>query len=246
MDLNWLYFHTTNVPSGAAGNYSRTPWLPPFEGEGWYENENSTTPLQLREQSYWAVLSGAYLGNGGFGNDPMWYFGGGRMVETARRSWQSQLTSPGAIGMMHFGRLFRSREHWKLAPDLEHSVMTGGYDSRSPVSAASEHVHDVVHGEQYRLGSLSAATARTSDGQTIVAYIPNGSAATVTIAMDKIVDTEGQAKCWWFNPRDGSSTLLGVLPAQGDHRFTPPDKEDWVLVIDSNHANLPAPGTKEL
>lgn len=34
MDLNWLYFHTTNVPSGSASNYFRSPWLPPFQGEG--------------------------------------------------------------------------------------------------------------------------------------------------------------------------------------------------------------------
>lgn len=77
MNLNWLYFATTEIPYGATSNYLRSPWLPPFQGEGWYENEHSMTQLQFREQGYWAVLSGAYLGNGGFGNRPLWYFNGG-------------------------------------------------------------------------------------------------------------------------------------------------------------------------
>ena len=77
MDLDWLYFHTMNIPSGVGINYGRASNLPPFLGESWYETERSTSQLEIREQGYWAVLSGAYLGNGGFGNSPMWYFNGG-------------------------------------------------------------------------------------------------------------------------------------------------------------------------
>jgi hypothetical protein len=246
MDLNWLYLHTTNVPSGAASNYSRSPWLPPFQGEGWYENDHSLTQLQLREQGYWAVLSGAYLGNGGFGNDPMWYFNGGPSAKPGEPAWADQLASAGSMSQMALGKLFRSREHWKLVPDLGHVVMTAGYDSRGVFSAASESFRSAVQRQPYRLGSASSVAARTSDGQTIIAYIPNGNAATVTVDMSKITDPASQAKCWWFNPRAGSSTLIGNYAASGSRQFTPPDANDWVLTVDSAAANLPAPGSADL
>jgi hypothetical protein len=246
MNLNWLYFHTTNVPSGAAINYSRSSDVPPFQGEGWYENEHSITQLQLREQGYWSVLSGAYLGNGGFGNNPVWYFNGGPNAKPGESKWQSELGSPGSQGQAYLGRLFRSREHWKLIPDFNHTIMIAGYDSRNFLSSAWEHLRSVARRTPYRLGSASSVAARTSDGQTIIAYVPNGNSATITIEMSKIVDPASQAKCWWFNPRDGSDTLIGIHSTSGIREFTPPDKNDWVLVIDSLAADLPAPDTADL
>jgi Protein of unknown function (DUF4038)/Putative collagen-binding domain of a collagenase len=242
MDLNWLYFHTTNIPSNTAFNYSRSPWLPPFQGEGWYENSNSMTQLQIREQGYWSVLSGAYLGNAGFANALLYNFNRGADAQPTDPIWQSQLGSEGSIGQMHLGRLFRSREHWKLVPDTNHTVVTGGYDSRSLVSAIWERLRAIVHGEPYRLGSASSVAARTSDGQTVIAYIPNGNSATITVAMDQIVDHESEASCWWFSPRDGLTKQIGIFPTVGSRKFIAPDTKDWVLVIDSHEANLAAPG----
>jgi hypothetical protein len=144
------------------------------------------------------------------------------------------------------GKLFRSREHWKLVPDINHEVMTAGYDSRSAFSAAWETVRSLARREPYRLGSASPVAARTSDGTTVVAYVPNGNAATITIAMNEITDTRSEAKCWWFNPRDGTSKLIGSFAAIGTRRFTSPDANDWVLVIDSLAANLAAPGSVDL
>jgi hypothetical protein len=251
MDLNWLYFHTTNIPSGVFNNYVRATWLPPFLGEGWYENSiyannGSVTELQLREQGYWAVLSGSYLGNGGFGNSPLWYFNGRPFVRPEDPTWQSQLGSPGSIEQANLGKLFRSREHWKVVPDVDHHVMTAGYDSRTFFGAVRESLHSWVRRHPYRLGSSSSVAARTSDGQTIIAYVPNGSAATIAIAMNEITDAGSQAKCWWFNPRDGSSILIGSFVTRGTRNFTPPDASDWVLVIDSERANLAAPGSADL
>jgi hypothetical protein len=88
--------------------------------------------------------------------------------------------------------------------------------------------------------------ARTVDGQTIIAYVPNGDAATITIAMNRVTDAGSQAKCWWFNPRDGSSTLIGTFSTRGTRKFTPPDAKDWILVIDSLSSHLSGPGTLDL
>jgi len=246
MDLNWLYFHTTNAPGGASANYSRSPSLPPFLGEEWYEHEHSISELQIREQAYWAILSGAYLGNGGFGNSPIWYFNAGPDARIGDPGWKSELDSGGSRAQMYIGRLFRSREHWKLVPDLNHIDMVAGYDSRSMASSMWEHLFAAAHRQPYRLGSASAVAARTSDGQTIIAYVPAGNASTVVIALSRISDPGSRAKCWWFNPRNGSSRLIGTFPTRGTRQFTPPDSNDWVLVIDSSHASLAPPGSRDL
>jgi hypothetical protein len=246
MNLNWLYFHTTDIFAGAASNYSRSPWLPPFQGEDWYENEHSITTLQLREEGYWAVLLGAYLGNGGFGNNPLWYFNGGPDAKVGKPTWQSQLASQGSLAQMYLGRLFRSREHWKMVPDIDHTVMTAGYDSRGTYSSARESLRSFVYRVPYRLGDASSVAAETSDGQTIIVYIPNGNAATITIDMNKITDSRAQAKGWWFNPRDGSTALVGTFSTSGTQSFRAPDANDWVLILDSLAAGLAPPGTADL
>jgi hypothetical protein len=118
----------------------------------------------------------------------------------------------------------RSREHWKMVPDLSHAVVTGGYGS----------------------GTTLTTTSRTSDGQTIIAYVPNGISTTLTVDMSKITSVSSQANCWWFNPRDSSTKLIGTYANTGRRDFTPPDSDDWVLVLDDNSAGLPAPGSVSL
>jgi hypothetical protein len=128
---------------------------------------------------------------------------------------------PSSFDQQRLGQLFRSREHWKLVADFNHTVLTAGYGSGAALSVDSQ----------------------TSDGQTIIAYIPNGNAATLTVDMTKITSGIHQATCWRFNPSSGAATLIGSYPNSGTRDFTPPDSHDWVLVIDDTSANLPAPGS---
>jgi hypothetical protein len=187
-------------------------------GEDTYELDSSVTSAQVRTEGYWEVLSGCYLGRM-FGNDAIWTFNspnGGYTTPT----WQSQLGSVGSVGQEIMGGLFRSREHWLLVPDTNHTVLTAGYGSGATISVA----------------------ARTSDGQTIIAYVPNGNATTITINMAMITSAIDTAKCWWFNPSTGATTLIGTFATSGTQNYTPPDANDWVLVIDDASANLAAPG----
>jgi hypothetical protein len=219
--VNSLYNLPQDFVAAGHSNYQRRDFLPFFELEDWYEGEHDMTPLALREEAYWSVLSGAYLGQF-FGNDAIWTFG--PPAETMGKDWKTQLNSEGTIGREWLGKLFRSREHWKLVPDIDHTVVTDGYGSGSTISVAS----------------------RTDDGQTIVAYIPNGSAATITVDMTKISSHRKRAKCWWFDPRDGSTRRIGSFPNSGSRQFRPPDANDWVLVIDDKRAKLPVPGKSSL
>jgi hypothetical protein len=215
LDLDALYELPSNIPSRANHDY-KVGTYPIFMLEDWYEGEHSMTELGVRQEGYWAVLGGSTLGRL-FGNYAIWDF---TWYGATHDPWQGQLGSVGSQGQAWLGQLFRSREHWKLEPDIKHQVMTAGYGSGSTLSVA----------------------ARSSDGQTIIAYISNGNATTVTINMAKITDPNSQAKCWWFNPQNGSTTLIGVVATRGIRKFTPPDSNDWVLVIDSQAAALPAPG----
>lgn len=201
------------------------PFAPYLSIEDPYETEPGGAPYnnqQLRQEGYAEVLGGAYLGRL-FGSSAIWPFNSG-CCEPKGYTWQTDIDATPSFDQQRLGQLFRSREHWKLVPDSNHTVVIGGY------------------------GSLKTATvtSRTSDGQTIIAYVPNGNATTLLVDMNKITSPSQAAKCWWFEPSSGKSTWIGNFASSGFRKFTPPDSNDWVLVIDDASANLPRPGSADL
>ncbi|MGA2554937.1 MAG: putative collagen-binding domain-containing protein, partial [Verrucomicrobiota bacterium] len=76
--------------------------------------------------------------------------------------------------------------------------------------------------------------ARELSGKTVVAYIPQDG-MTPTVAMNQLAGWSATA--WWFNPRTGAGTTIGSYATAGTQPFTPPDTNDWVLVIDSILSN---------
>jgi len=195
-------------------------FVPYFSIEDPYEYEPYSAPYsdrQLRQEGYTEVLSGAYLGRL-FGSSGVWPFGASCCQHGA--TWQANMDNPASFDQQRLGQLFRSREHWKMVPDSSHRAVTAGYGA----------------------GATLTVTSRASDGQTIIAYIPNGNATTITVDMSRITSASHQALCWWFNPSSGAASLIGTFANSGMKNFTPPDANDWVLVIDDVSANLPAPG----
>jgi hypothetical protein len=56
-----------------------------------------------------------------------------------------------------------------------------------------------------------------------------------------------RVKAWWFNPRSGEATAIGVFANSGERAFTPPDRGemlDWVLVLDDASNPYPPPGAR--
>ena len=143
------------------------------------------------------------------GNRPMWLFDPG---------WEEALNSVGALDMQRLGTLFHSRPWYDLVPDEKHQVVVDGI------------------GEFTGLNYLAAA--RTADGGTVIAYLPD--ARVFSVDMSKISGKEATA--WWFNPRTGESTMAGKFATVGKKQFNPPAEGDWVLVLDDAARNLPAPG----
>jgi hypothetical protein len=198
-----------------------SPFVPYFSMEDAYEYEPYSAPYndqQLRQEGYTEILSGAKLGRL-FGSSGVFPFGSECCQYGPR--WQVNMEHPSSFDQQRLGQLFRSREHWMLVADRNHEVVTAGYGS----------------------GANLAVASRTSDGQTIIAYIPNGNATTLTVNMSKIESAIHQATCWWFNPSTGAAQLIASFPNSGTRDFTPPDPQDWVLVIDDTSANLPPPGS---
>jgi hypothetical protein len=156
-----------------------------------------------------------------FGNCPVWHFGSAT-TWCKTNDWKTELNNAGSVSMDYLQRLFRSRSWQKLVPDFENRLVTSGYGSWG----TKNHV----------------SSASTDDGSTIIAYLP--SKRTVTADMRKVHGV--QARCWWYNPSDGSPKEIGVFPVSGSHKFTPPTDGDWLLVIDNAAAKLSAPGSKAL
>ena len=214
LNLNNVYTYDNSYAS-ALVQFNRAGAKPFFLIETSYENEHSSTPLSLRSQAYWTVLSGGIAGHV-FGNCPMWHFNSTSRF-CASSTWKSQLSSAGSTTMAYLGRLFTSRAFHMLVPDQGHMVLTAGFQS----------------------GTTYAAAARASDGSSVIAYIPTS--RTVTIDLSQIAGTS--ARAWWFNPRTAETTLINTYPTTGSTTFTAPDADDWVLVLDNASLDLPAPGS---
>lgn len=220
LNVNNVYRTSTNVPAAANTEYDRSPFMPSFLIESWYENEHSTTDLLLRSQAYWAVLSGATLGHL-FGSCPTWHFNsvaGGSFCDTGT-TWQTQLTTTAGRTVALVGQLFRSRRFHLLVPDTGHSTVTAGYSS----------------------GATLVTTARASDGSSVISYLPGGSGTTLTVDMTKVGGST--ARQWWWNPRTAVATQGSDYSTTGTQDFTAPDTSDWVLVLDNTAVYTTAPGS---
>jgi hypothetical protein len=175
------------------------------------------TDYDIRVHAYWNLLSGAcgYT----YGNNAIWqmYKKGKAIAIPCLYDWRESMDRPGAEDIKHVRALFESRIFSKLVPD------------QSIVFGANE--KDSTH--------IRAAAA--SDGSFLMAYMAVGQP--VTIAMKKI--TGPKVKAWWYNPRDGIATIIGMFDNTGYKTFTPASSgmdNDWLLVLDNASKFQKAPG----
>jgi len=215
----WLSFNTTYsyeiVHQKLFEDYNRNPAWPTILLETSYEGEHNASEVQIRRQAYWSTLCGGF--GHVFGNNPVWHFNGPTLfpIDT---NWQQAMDLAGSVGMMYWGRLFRSRPWYELVPDQKHEVVTGGL------------------GEFRGLDYLAAG--RTPDGKTAIAYMP--SRRSITVDMSKV--SGDRAVSWWFDPRTGKASAAGEFPTTGTRDFVPPEEGDWVLVLDDASLKRLPPG----
>lgn len=214
LDINSTYTYEI-VHRKLLGDYNRKPVWPFFLIETSYEGEHNASEMQIRRQAYWSVLCGGF--GHIFGNNPIWHFNGPTLF-AVNKTWQESLDLSGSVGMMHWGRLFRSRPWYNLVPDQDHKLVTDGL------------------GEFNGLDYLAAG--RTPDGHTAIAYLPNR--RTITVDMSKLAGVHVWS--WWFDPRSGNASEAGEFPTAGRQQFTPPAEGDWVLVLDAGSLKPSPPG----
>ena len=218
IDINTVYtygYPDTRVQT----EYQRSGAKPVYFYEGYYENEHSSTIGTWQSQSMIPHLGGALVGQM-FGNCPTWNFGApsaSGFCDVAR-TWTISLSLAGSVSQSNIGKLMRSRAWARLVPDYSNMVVTS-----SKGTAMNYH-----------------ATARETNGETVMVWCPNTNQ--VTVDMTKI--SGSQAKCWWWNPDDNTSVLIGTYNTSGTRNFNPSSARK-VLVLDNAASNLSAPGTTE-
>ena len=215
LNVNNVYSYSKSLYQLCKTAYERKPVMPFYLIESAYENEHNSTPEQLRREAYWPVLSGGmgYV----FGNCPIWHFSSDSSY-CQWTPWQTQLDGPGSMSMMYLQRLMLSRPWFLLEPDFNHVVLVAGYG--------------VWGSEDY------VTAAKSSDGSTMIAYMPR--AREVSVNLNKLKCDE--VRCWWYNPASGEASEIGNFKAMGIRKFMPPSTGDRVLVIDDNSRNFPVPG----
>jgi hypothetical protein len=86
-------------------DYKKVPFRPVVNGEARYEEEDGTTPFEVRRAGYWSCLAGGFYS---YGHRDNW---------KSPLSWRKWYDTPGVKEIMIMSKLFRSIGWWKLVPD---------------------------------------------------------------------------------------------------------------------------------
>ncbi|TLD70633.1 DUF4038 domain-containing protein [Phragmitibacter flavus] len=242
-DESWLDFHMRQNGHDAEYNpryttlladYDKKPIKPTLDGEPLYEDHpiafkadmfGHSISADVRRPLYWNLFAGA-CGHT-YGHHSVWqmWTPSRKPVNNPLMSWPDALQQPGAAQMQHAKNLLLSRPYFTRIPD-EKTVLV-----ESPVKSAMPGT-----------GRYHFSATRDLEGRYAMVYAPAGRSFKVSLTVIK----NAPVKAWWFDPRDGSSQLIGEFPNTGQGEFTPPNPGehlDWVLVLDDASQNFPAPGT---
>jgi hypothetical protein len=202
-------------------DYQRTPPKPVLDSEPCYEyipidfksERGRINAYEVRRAAYWAVFSGAFGHT--YGANPIWqmYDEGRNPIIEPDLYWHEALDLPGAFQMKYVKDLLLSRDMLASIPDQ--SLIAGEVDQTRRHIAATR-------GKDYAF-----------------LYCPMNEA--VKVKLGKI--RGDQVKAWWYNPRNGIATAIGLFDNTGTLTLSvPPDGPDWILVLDDAQAAYPPPG----
>ena len=213
---NWKYVQD---------DYAQIPPKPTLDGEPSYEQipqglHDTTQPTwtsnDVRRYTYWSVFAGA-CGHT-YGNNAVMQMNrpGDQPAYGARKYWYEGLHDTGASQMKHVKNLIVSRPYFERVGD-QRVVAESGREKYERVIA--------TRGRGY-----------------LMVYTFTGRSFSVT--MGSISGKEVTA--WWYNPRTGEASKIGLMENRGIMEFSPPgipaNGNDWVLVLDDVSKGYPAPG----
>jgi len=186
--------------------YKKGKIMPFLLGESTYENEHTEvaeTVLQVRKQAYYTMLSGACGHSYG---SPFYAVG---RTELDSSNWEEIIHLPGANSLRYLNDLFAKFPWETLIPDIESLLIS----EKRNTYATNDY----------------ALAAYTADKQWAVMYIPSYRQFTVHAS----VLTSKKLNAFWYSPRNGQSVKIKEFNTSGSQTLTSPDKNDWVLVLQS-------------
>ena len=91
-------------------------------------------------------------------------------------------------------------------------------------------------------GALHIEATRDGEGSYAFVYFPMND---LTAKLDLTKMKAKRLRGWWYDPRTGVGTLIGMLDAGPEVEFrSPPYGPDWVLALEDPDAGYPPPGLK--
>ena len=192
------------------GNYQISPVVASFAREPYYEHRNITG-------TPFTALDCRHFAYWAVFSGDMGHFYGDENQWPFGTGWQAEMWDSGATTITNVIYLMNSRRWWNCVPDSAHTTVISGYGTSGTV--------------------YYITCTREASGMTVMAYIPQDQ-MTPTVDMTKISGSSAGAS--WYNPRTGATTAIGTYSTTGTRAFTPPDTNDWVLVLDENAPILTA------
>lgn len=203
---------------GPVVNSEYAYYLRDQSGNGKCDKPNSATLDTMRHATWDLVMAGAYVVTG-FGST---YFGGNRHpgpfnVDDPRNDvWEEQI--------QHVRELFTRLEWWKLEP---HDELLSAPTPRSKDRR--------VRGVQ--APPETAYWALAEPGRQYVVYV-RGIAEEVRVALPGT--KELRVNIQQLNPRTGERKDLGQHSGEADFTFSPPNQDDWIVVLTAPAASRKA------
>lgn len=227
----------TDRYSKTLDDYNRTPTKPVIDGEPVYEDHpvdfnaakrGHSVSSDVRAAMYWNLFNGAFGHT--YGHHSIWQMydpdKGSNPINNPLMTWKEAISQPGSLQMMYGRMLIESRPFLTRIPD--------------PSIIETDRVATSVPGE----GRYRFVATRDEGGTYAMIYAPVG--RKFGVRMDAIKGEK--VKAWWYNPRTGKATQIGVFDNNVKSRtFISPDKGeilDWVLVLDDASKKYSAPGKR--
>ena len=204
-------------------SYNTKPLKPVIDAEPIYEDHpvcfnandlGTSSAYDVRKYAYLDLFSGAFGHT--YGCHDIWqmYSTKHEPVNGPHIYWQKALELPGAMQMGYVKKLMESHPLTDRVPD-QSLVKENNYTAAERIQA--------TRGRDY-----------------LFVYTAAGKPFTVLLGKIK----GAQLHAYWFDPRNGKTTDIGIIQNTGSKKFIAPSMgygQDWVLVLDDAEKKYPKP-----
>jgi hypothetical protein len=196
--------------------YNAKPFKPEIDAEPIYEDHpvcfnvndlGTSSAYDVRKYAYLDLFSGAFGHT--YGCHDIWQMNSPKHepVNGPHMLWTAALQLPGAKQMAYVKRLMESHPQLERVPDQSLIIENN--------NTPAERVQ-ATRGNDY-------------------AFVYTAAGKPFKVILSKI--KAGKIHAYWYDPRNGKTTNIGVMKNTALHKFIPPTSgygKDWVLVLDDD------------